>query len=140
MIEEIYGEVNTRNPNFGDVAVEIAKTRIIYRCSYKKCKHTWAYEYRKVFRQMEQKITPRNSFPIRIPAKFDFYRYVEGSLRCWDEDRTCPKCGLGFGNANIVVGVLNPEHKCDARCMSAKGGDCECGCGGRNHGIAHLVA
>lgn len=26
-------------------------------------------------------------------------------------------------------------HKCDARCMNATGHDCECSCGGRNHGI-----
>jgi hypothetical protein len=26
-------------------------------------------------------------------------------------------------------------HKCDARCMGAKGHNCECSCGGKNHGI-----
>jgi len=26
-------------------------------------------------------------------------------------------------------------HKCDARCMHAKGRVCECSCGGANHGI-----
>lgn len=26
-------------------------------------------------------------------------------------------------------------HKCDGRCMSAKGPVCECSCGGKNHGI-----
>lgn len=25
-------------------------------------------------------------------------------------------------------------HKCDGRCMHAKGRNCECSCGGRNHG------
>jgi hypothetical protein len=31
----------------------------------------------------------------------------------------------------------NPSlHKCDARCQSAKGHDCECQCGGKNHGEA----
>jgi|WetSurMetagenome_2_1015567.scaffolds.fasta_scaffold1904293_1 hypothetical protein len=30
----------------------------------------------------------------------------------------------------------NPSlHICDARCMNAKGHDCECQCGGKNHGI-----
>lgn len=29
----------------------------------------------------------------------------------------------------------NPSlHKCDARCQNAKGHDCECSCGGANHG------
>lgn len=26
-------------------------------------------------------------------------------------------------------------HKCDARCMNATGHNCECSCGGANHGI-----
>jgi len=26
-------------------------------------------------------------------------------------------------------------HKCDARCMNARGHNCECSCGGKNHGI-----
>ena len=26
-------------------------------------------------------------------------------------------------------------HKCDARCMNAKGHNCECSCGGKNHGL-----
>jgi hypothetical protein len=30
----------------------------------------------------------------------------------------------------------NPSlHKCDARCQHAKGHECECSCGGKNHGI-----
>ncbi len=136
--QEVYGQVNPRNPNFSDVAVELKKTRIIYKCSYKKCKHVWAHEYRKVFRQMEERITPRNGFPIRIPTQFDFYRYVDGEIRREDEERKCPKCGLGRGTPNIVVGVVNSKHTCDARCMSAKSGDCECSCGGENHGIAHV--
>jgi hypothetical protein len=29
----------------------------------------------------------------------------------------------------------NPSlHKCDGRCTHAKGHDCECSCGGKNHG------
>lgn len=32
----------------------------------------------------------------------------------------------------------NPSlHKCDARCMSAIGHNCECSCGGKNHGAAN---
>ena len=31
----------------------------------------------------------------------------------------------------------NPSlHKCDARCMGATWHDCECSCGGKNHGAA----
>lgn len=34
----------------------------------------------------------------------------------------------------------NPEgsnYKCDGRCLNAKRGDCECSCGGRNHGAGN---
>lgn len=29
------------------------------------------------------------------------------------------------------------RHKCDARCLMAKGRNCECQCGGANHGRGH---
>lgn len=34
------------------------------------------------------------------------------------------------------------RHECDARCMNAKGRtmNCECACGGKNHGKGHFVA
>ena len=32
----------------------------------------------------------------------------------------------------------NPSlHKCDGRCINAKGHNCECSCGGANHGIGN---
>jgi hypothetical protein len=30
-------------------------------------------------------------------------------------------------------------HKCDPRCTGARGVDCECECGGANHGREHLL-
>ena len=36
----------------------------------------------------------------------------------------------------IIEYKKNPSlHKCDGRCMGAKGKTCECSCGGKNHGI-----
>ena len=34
-------------------------------------------------------------------------------------------------------GVKRDDVKCDARCTGAKGHNCECQCGGKNHGSAH---
>jgi hypothetical protein len=34
--------------------------------------------------------------------------------------------------------TIRPEHEgraCDARCQSSKSGNCECSCGGKNHGM-----
>lgn len=39
-----------------------------------------------------------------------------------------------------VRGILRTSIKCDARCAHATGHDCECACGGKNHGAAHGVA
>lgn len=33
-----------------------------------------------------------------------------------------------------VRGTFKAEVKCDGRCTHAKGSDCECSCGGKNHG------
>ncbi len=45
------------------------------------------------------------------------------------------KCACGvWQKAEPVRGTFNPEKKCSARCTSAAGHDCECACGGKNHG------
>lgn len=36
-----------------------------------------------------------------------------------------------------VLGKYNPEKVCNARCMGATTGACECSCGGKNHGSSH---
>jgi hypothetical protein len=51
----------------------------------------------------------------------------------------CPLCN---GNVQhhaerVIFRKANPSnHKCDARCMHAKGRNCECSCKGENHGAA----
>jgi hypothetical protein len=36
----------------------------------------------------------------------------------------------------ILKAFLKPEQPCDARCTNARGHNCECSCGGKNHGMA----
>ena len=38
-----------------------------------------------------------------------------------------------------IKGTYSKDHKCDARCLNAKGHDCTCSCGGMNHGRGHVV-
>jgi hypothetical protein len=38
---------------------------------------------------------------------------------------------------NRVNGKVRADKACDGRCMAATGQDCECACGGKNHGCAH---
>ncbi len=45
---------------------------------------------------------------------------------------TC-SCGGTF-QLRRIEGRYNPTKACDGRCMSAKGPQCECSCGGKNHG------
>jgi hypothetical protein len=60
----------------------------------------------------------------------------------------CGACGVNDGDqlangrrATITGSIMrcktNPDHKCDPRCTGAKGHDCECSCGGANHGCDH---
>lgn len=39
-----------------------------------------------------------------------------------------------------VKGVYNPGRECNAKCLSAIGHDCECRCGGKNHGAGFSVS
>lgn len=49
----------------------------------------------------------------------------------------CAKCGGRHTIARVIQFKSHPSrHACDARCQSAKGHQCECSCGGANHGIA----
>ena len=46
----------------------------------------------------------------------------------------CPSCHrlMSYGQ---LKAFLNPECPCDARCTGARGHNCECSCGGANHGM-----
>lgn len=47
-------------------------------------------------------------------------------------------CGCGRENFyQAIRGKLNPKIKCNARCVHSKGYQCECSCGGKNHGSGH---
>jgi hypothetical protein len=39
----------------------------------------------------------------------------------------------------VISYKKNPSlHKCDARCINATGKNCECACGGSNHGAGNI--
>lgn len=41
-----------------------------------------------------------------------------------------------YAEFNVLHGVVTQE-KCSVKCTGAKGHDCECACGGKNHGCDH---
>lgn len=82
----------------------------------------------------------RVDYPIRDPqvkgAPVRYHR-IEGVQRVYpgrgDLDSACPNCGKDM-EWNWLSAHTVPEHKCDARCTSARGHVCNCSCGGKNHG------
>jgi hypothetical protein len=52
--------------------------------------------------------------------------------------RSCRVCGRGLHRWNMVNGTVRGAVKCTSRCTSATGSDCECECGGDNHGADNL--
>lgn len=50
------------------------------------------------------------------------------------------KCACGRPARQAWInGRVNTAKVCDGRCTSAKRGDCECECGGENHGADHVA-
>jgi hypothetical protein len=57
----------------------------------------------------------------------------------WQGTVTCATCPPLPGMTALVLlrkvrGVYSPHRKCGARCRAATGPNCECQCGGTNHG------
>ena len=50
--------------------------------------------------------------------------------------RQCRSCQRPT-SGQPIRGRFSAAHRCDARCIYAKGPDCECSCAGANHGIGH---
>lgn len=48
----------------------------------------------------------------------------------------CPKCSTPNTLEVSRIEGFASEHVCDARCTGATGKQCECSCGGANHGMA----
>ena len=63
--------------------------------------------------------------------------YVNGNLYV---KHTCPvNPATRYLRLRIVLGKYNPERECNSLCMAARGHNCECSCGGQNHGAAHAA-
>lgn len=77
--------------------------------------------------------------------------WLDPAVHGWDEPETqwvapgsdrarravpseCPECGGHRFDGGPVDGHLSDGVKCDARCQFARRNDCECSCGGANHG------
>lgn len=65
-----------------------------------------------------------NEPPVRIPNYGVYAR--------------CPQRHKAF-MLRQIKGTYSKDHKCDSRCLNAKGHECTCSCGGVNHGRGYAV-
>ena len=103
--------------------VKISTRRVIWTC---KC-GTKAHDYVSTRRSMGT-----DKMGVTRWTEAVLTRVVDGAARSLSADAWCDAC-RGYRKAATVVGRVS-AHKCGARCTHAKGGDCECECGGANHG------
>jgi hypothetical protein len=83
---------------------------MIGRCMVAGCKHT----VRKTLYEIKNAPEQWNDF------------------RCLEHD----KHPLKFRE---LKATLNADHVCDSRCTNARGHNCECSCGGANHGLMFAI-
>lgn len=106
-------------------------TRIIYR--HKRCKATVAVRaMRRTVYTVEPFILPYRGARQGTRTEFE----VGGRWMKSLPSEPCPTCAAPmYGDA--VHGRYSATRKCDPRCTGATGFDCECQCGGKNHGADH---
>jgi len=109
------------------------KVYAIFRCKAKDCKHTFRLSYEKTT------IRTVSELPSGGMSQTNYrhsYVYPNGETRDYiSNPLDCPKCLRQFScYGKVVKGTLNPDKKCSAKCRGARGHNCECSCGGTNHG------
>lgn len=77
--------------------------------------------------------TPQGEPVYRRKVTASSYAHTDRTMTFldWKETR-CVRCGKSY-KADRIKGVVNTTP-CDGRCTHAKGHECECSCGGKNHG------
>jgi len=113
------------------VQTEHHPRRYIVTCRH--CQHTTAHDVETATRMVRKQV-----YSQIVMSK---ERY-EPKPFCAPE--TCAGCGASRATGDywskiiLVRGHYSEVHKCDSRCMGAKGPNCDCQCGGANHGRAYL--
>ena len=119
---------------------EVTTFRTIYTCRRVSCKHVWALDYRIDGRDFRG--VAWGTREVKEGERVAF-KQVSAGERITSQDDVmgclcCPACGCNLPKSNRVEGHYRESIKCGSRCLNAKNGDCECSCGGANHGANHL--
>jgi hypothetical protein len=72
--------------------------------------------------------------PSREAARRDPHRYDVAQLATLRAYRLVCDAHDRFLTVTEIKGIVNVDKTCDGRCMNATGPNCECSCGGENHG------
>jgi hypothetical protein len=105
----------------------------IYNC--KRCKVGRRVEYPVKYRTGNFRVDSKGK---QVPAGVWINAIGGGRPTVYGGDTEmglCPNCKKMMSFEKLDA-VQNPEHVCDGRCVNARRGDCECSCGGENHGKA----
>lgn len=92
--------------------------KFIGRCAVKSCKHVVRVDDSEMIRQAW--------------TRGGRWTALEGEPRCTEH----PALVLRWA---MVQGKFNADKGCNARCEGATGPNCECECGGENHGGRHAL-
>ena len=77
----------------------------------------------------------------RLPDVLKYFADCGGELVELAPGGFCPRCAGRHQAARLIHYAAKPSrHSCDARCMSARGPNCECHCGGKNHGAGFILS
>jgi hypothetical protein len=108
---------------FKQAQEERSVQRVIFICRFckrlKRSKSVWAHDY--PYKQGDS-----------------LYRRADGKQIWRSEDRQCPNCHHDTWVTSTLVEGHYTEHPCGAACLNATGPNCDCACGGKNHGKNHL--
>lgn len=114
--------------------------RAILKCRNKNCKHVWALDYR--VEGTDRYGLPYGTRELKDGEQASSFDRHYGGRRSYSDDMSgvlrCPDCSCNLPKGGRVEGKYNPAHVCNAKCMGATSGTCECECGGANHGVNHL--
>lgn len=101
-------------------------SRVIFFCKY-GCKSRWAFDY-----------------PLRRKVSRGYGRFETIAFREFNgcdvtpvRDAWCRNNCRKDVTMTTVKGFVT-DHACDARCEAATGSNCDCACGGKNHGKAFM--
>ena len=98
------------------------KKRVVFHCTNKHngrignpCKHVWVCEF-----DLDAFSNPNLSENNRLI--FYILKF-----------RKCPACSHPISKSDVIMGHESGTP-CNHRCTDSKGHDCDCSCGGKNHG------